>query len=262
MAFKLEIHIPCKTAENLMSRQVELANMELSDRHEDKSISLILHENNTDGLSILYNKILNEVRSRQETEIPDWLIFCHSDVEFNAYRTLVKLEEYTKENKYDIVGFAGAKVLNFSVSPLGWWTASSVAPNERFGKIQQFYNNERIFSFFNEEKYPNIIDTRVATIDGLCMMLSKNVINDKSIMFDEHFANDFYDLDFCLNALLSGKSIGVLVDQIFHGSLGTSILTEDYGEIEKIFRMKWNGPLVQLAKQWHQANMLQVQADS
>jgi len=241
--FRIEIHVPCRESECILTDQVVAANNKFADLKKDYHIKLVLHENNKSSLSKLYNSVLNEIRSdKQRLEELDYIAFCHSDVSFDVESVVTKLVKL--EGKYDIAGFAGAKKINLSISPLGWWPSSVVCPTERYGRVKQIFNKQLIDSFFNGDTHPTITDTRVATIDGLCMILGKNILNDEKNLFDESFdTNNFYDLDFCLYNLLSGKSIGVIVEHVFHASVGMSILTEEYKNTEKLFRSKWHKPI-------------------
>jgi len=235
--FRMDVHVACRESECLLADQVKEANMKFADLKQDYKVNLVLHKNNKLFLSELYNKILKELRSNKNDEL-DYVAFCHSDVAFDVDSVVSKLTKL--KQKYDIIGFAGAKKLNLTVTPLGWWPASGINPEERYGHIKNIYNNQLIDSFFNLQTHPNVADTRVATVDGLCMMLGRNIIADDNNLFDEIFkSNHFYDLDFCLRNLLAGKSIGVVVEHIFHASVGMAILSDDYKEVEKIFREKW-----------------------
>ena len=98
-------------------------------------------------------------------------------------------------------------------------------------------------NFFNYLN-PDVQDTPVMTVDGLCLVLGLNAICE-NLWFDEQFMFDFYDFDFCLTAILKHKlKVGCLTDIIRHGSVGMSITSEKYLEAEEKFRRKWDFPVV------------------
>ena len=237
--FRMEIHVPCKETECLLVDQVKIANIKFSDLKKDYRVDLILHKNNKLFLPDLYNSVLREIRAdKQRVEELDYVAFCHSDVSFDVDSVVTKLVKL--DGKYDIAGFAGAKKLNFLISPIGWWPSSTPHPEERYGRIKQVFNGQLLDSFFNIEHHSNVTDTRVATIDGLCMMLGRNVIKDETNLFEESYkANNFYDLDFCLSNLFANRTIGVIIEHVFHASVGMSILTDGYKKTEQLFKQKW-----------------------
>lgn len=195
----------------------------------------IFVSNNKTGLPKVYNDFLEDSRSKKL----DAVILCHSDVVFD-YRSIIA-HYLSVCGKYDIVGFAGTKKIDLKISPLTWFTGSKNFPSERFGKVfhTQFNLGE---SFFNIHS-PSVSDTEVCTIDGLCMILGKKVLENPKIRFDEQFLFDFYDLDFCLSAVINHKlKIGVIVDRIIHKSVGTSVLQPKFLDQEKKFREKWCKP--------------------
>ena len=236
----VKIHVPCKESECLLDVDGFHADCKVLEKDNIK-VELIKHENNRKPIGQLYNEILQQIRSSDERV--DYLIFLHSDAMMNVGNVIRRLQ--TMVGKYDIVGFAGAKSIDLKVSPLTWFTGSDKFKETRFGRVIQDVSfltgdKENRFgeSFFNSER-PEVLDTQVATIDGCCMVLTSKVINS-DILFNNDFLNDFYDIDFCLNARVNYDfSIGVLVEKIIHMSLGTSVLTPEYKEKEKVFRERW-----------------------
>ena len=89
------------------------------------------------------------------------------------------------------------------------------------------------------------MDAEVACIDGLCIIFSKEAL-DSSLLFDEDLgAFDFYDTDISMQAIAKYKmKIGVMVQKdLCHYSVGKSILTPNFLDVEKKFREKWNLPV-------------------
>lgn len=97
-------------------------------------------------------------------------------------------------------------------------------------------------SFWNFHT-PNVTDHRVAMIDGLCFILSKTLIEETDILFDEQFSQTgCYDTDFSLECVMKRKlPLGVIVEPTLnHYSIGKSIFTKEYAEAEVKLRNKWN----------------------
>lgn len=95
-------------------------------------------------------------------------------------------------------------------------------------------------SFYNFH-HPDVNDREVAIIDGLCIILTRDLIENTDILFDERFMWDFYDTDFCWNAIFNyHKNIGVIVEKsLRHLSIGIGILADTFLDNEIKFREKW-----------------------
>lgn len=232
----IEIHVPCKNSECLLSKTPEFNKDIESLKNDGINVSLILHEHNKKGLGELYNSILKDIRNAKK-EI-DYLFLMHSDVSFSLKEIVHRIIDVG--DKYDLIGFAGTKKINLGRSPLTWFTGSHRFVEQRYGKITQNYLGRGLLveSFFNE-KFPDTMDTEVACVDGLCLILTKTLIQS-DILFDEKFKTDFYDLDFCLQTVISKKKkIGCVVVPVYHDSVGESVLTDKFLKIENDFRKKW-----------------------
>lgn len=234
---KIDVYMPAKENECLLfqnnSNYLEIVENLKSNNICEISFRLI--ENNKEVLTKLYNSILAKYRSNEYSV--DYVIFMHSDVNFNIENFVKHL--LSLEDKYDIIGLAGSKKINLKATPLSWFTASNDRSDERYGYIVSKFNGMDIPSFFNEN-HPNVTDTETASVDGLCMILSKKII-DSDIKFDEQFENDFYDLDFCLQSMLNYNfTVGTMIEPTYHTSVGESILGTKFLEFENKFREKWN----------------------
>ena len=88
------------------------------------------------------------------------------------------------------------------------------------------------------------MDAEVSCIDGLCIIFAKDAL-ESNIEFDESLgAFDFYDTDISMQAIAKYKiKIGVMVQKdLCHYSVGRSILTPSFLDIEEKFRAKWGLP--------------------
>lgn len=190
--------------------------------------------NNKDSIAFNYNHFINKYRQSKDI---DYLVLMHADV----YLDIEKLIQHVLlvEGKYDVIGLCGCKKINISKSPLNWFTGSSDFVNERYGCVSHGELGNNV-TFFNSHS-PFIADTKVACIDGLCIILTKKVIEETDLLFDERFKFDHYDTDFSFECTLKRKlNLGVIVrDDLMHWSVGKSILTQSFLESEKHFREKW-----------------------
>ena len=176
-------------------------------------IDLHIHSNNSDG-SDKVEEILKKAEERS----------LH----------YISITDHDNCDAYDVL-----KKINVSKSPLNWFTGSSDFVNERYGCVSHGELGNNI-TFFNSHS-PFIADTKVACIDGLCIILTKKVIEETDLLFDERFKFDHYDTDFSFECTLKRKlNLGVIVrDDLMHWSVGKSILTQSFLESEKHFREKW-----------------------
>lgn len=233
---KIKIAIPCKdSADSILLTKNSRTKEEIEQLKKENiaEIHIVTNLNNTYTLTQFGNKMIEESK-----DYYDYLILMHADVDLSLNEFVKHLIE-TKD-KYDIVGLAGTKKLFISQSPLTWFTGSHKYPKERYGRITHNHDGMMLESFFSRDK-PDVFDTEVLTIDGLLMCFNKKTLQNEKARFDEQFTYDFYDLDFCLNAQVNTDlKIGVFVQPTIHNSLGKSVLTEEYLDPERKFRIKWN----------------------
>lgn len=99
-------------------------------------------------------------------------------------------------------------------------------------------------SWFSQHS-PEVGDHEVACIDGVCIVLAKKAILDRSLRFDPTVGEfDFYDTDISMQAMMSGLKLGVVVRKdLMHFSVGKSILSPHFLENELKFRKKWSLPI-------------------
>ena len=233
---KIKIAIPCKdSADSILLTKNSRTKEEIEQLKKENiaDVHVVTHPNNTYTLTQFGNKMIEESKDEY-----DYLILMHADVDLSLNEFVKHLIEV--KDKYDIVGMAGTKKLFISQSPLTWFTGSHKYPKERYGRITHNHDGMMLESFFSRDK-PDVFDTEVLTIDGLLMCFNKKTLQNEKARFDEQFTYDFYDLDFCLNVQVNTDlKIGVFVQPTIHNSLGKSVLTEEYLDPERKFRIKWN----------------------
>lgn len=199
-------------------------------------ISYTFNANNTNPLCVAYNAELAIARLKGEY---DHLVFIHGDVSFDVKEFVERL--VALGDRYDMVGLAGTKKLDVSISPLNWFNGSRNSTNSRYGDITMSMNGNWTRCFYNENFDPEKKDVEVACIDGLCISFNRKMIEGE-IMFDNALGGfDMYDTDISLQCILTyGYKVGVMILPTRHTSIGPGIMSESFKEVERKFRDKWN----------------------
>lgn len=181
---------------------------------------------NRDGLPAVYNRAIERHRSAGR----HYLVMVHDDVFLNDVFTFQKL--LAGFASYDIQGVAGTRCLSLEMARIGWYgdccedhAGGCVHPvKDRDGSQLEFVR-------FGPAPQPCV------AVDGV--FLAVNLERLGAVRFDERFAFDFYDLDFCLAAHLRGLRLGAAPVLLTHLSLGAGILTDAYRRSETLFREKY-----------------------
>lgn len=211
--------------------------------HENVSFNYI--SDNRDSLGTVYNAFIRMHRTAKDV---DFLVLQHSDVSMDIDKLISHLEEVG--GKYDVIGLCGASKISVSKTPMNWWCMSNPYPDHKWGSvIHGEMNNERSFFSFH---HPDVRDREVACIDGLCIILTRNMIENTDILFDEQFAFNLYDTDISFQTLLNYKKrLGVLIEpSLCHYSVGKGILKDDFLDTEIAFRKKWNFELTDRLREY------------
>ncbi len=201
-----------------------------------------MHENvcfkyipdNKHSLADVYNVFIKHHRAEKDA---DFLVLMHADVNLNLDDFISHLEKV--EGKYDVIGLCGCTKISVAQQPLNWYTGSRPYPESRWGCVTHGEIGNHI-SFFSSHS-PDITDHEVACIDGLCIVLTRNAIENSDILFDYTFAFSHYDTDISFECVMKKNlKLGVIVQKdLQHWSIGRSILTPGFLESEKKFRDKW-----------------------
>ena len=197
-----------------------------------------ISDNKIDIPTIYNQTIGSSINPNTHTCDFDYIVLSHADVKFNPVSFISHL--IWIDGKYEMIGLAGTKNLNEYSSPLNWFVGSNQFPYSRCGDVTMTdKNGSEVRCFYNQYK-PEIKDTEVACIDGLCIILSKKLIN-QGFKFDESIAPyDFYDTDSSFQVIFQYKGkLGVMVEPVIHKSEGIGILKPEFLEYEKKFRKKW-----------------------
>lgn len=197
-----------------------------------RNIEFDIVGSNTDGLSKVYNKYIDE-KYRDYT-----VLFIHDDVVLGDVNMIPKL--YDAHEKANIVGVAGAMKIQLPLSSRKnkncAWHMMCVDENtqplrrDASGFVSHQRDDGTIFttSFGDSNKYCRLID-------GLFMSFDIDSCLDARFVFDERFRFHHYDLGACMNANMAGLRIYTSPIHITHKSLGESMHSVEWNESNNLF---------------------------
>jgi hypothetical protein len=159
---------------------------------------------------------------------PYWC-FIHEDISFETHNWSEKLLSTFEQNpSIGLIGIAGAKYK--SRSPSGWSTGilkydyCNIFHKDKNGQIQHLYNNPT-----------NSIVEPVVNVDGVFMVIRREVWKDANFNSDLLTGFHLYDIDFSLQ-VFRNWSIAVIFDiDITHFTQGG-----DYGNIWLKYTLLWH----------------------
>lgn len=184
-------------------------------------VQLQLFDNNTRGLSSIYNAALEDAKQN-----PAILVFVHDDV----WMSDIFWHERIRESlgRFDVVGLAGnvrrlprQPAWAFASADLRWderkYLSGTVAHGKGFPST-----NVAIFGPSGQE---------CKLLDGLMLIADSETLVSREVRFDERFKFHFYDMDFCRQAELKGLRMGTWPLGVVHesgGAFGTASWREGY----------------------------------
>ena len=186
--------------------------------------------NNEDGLSEVYNE---RITWALENDL-DCLILVHDDVMLEE-DPIPKLEKLFDD--YDLVGVAGASKIELKSPALWHLMGGGFGGGNLHGRVlhkcDPMICNGKVPTEFGP--YPH----RVVMIDGVFMALNRKAM--ETMRFDETnpCGFHFYDLQFSLDAHISGLRVGVGDILITHESPGLREISDDWRTGEKYFLNKY-----------------------
>ncbi|WP_081715999.1 tetratricopeptide repeat protein [Paraburkholderia mimosarum] len=174
------------------------------------NVELQLFDNNTRGLSSIYNTAIEEAKQR-----PAILVFVHDDVWLNDFFWTERIRESLAH--FEVVGLAGnlrrvprQPAWAFSTPDLQWDEPKYLSGTVGHGK--GFPCN--IASTFG----PSGQECKL--LDGLLLIADSDMLVQSGLRFDEQFKFHFYDMDFCRQAELKGLRMGTWPLSVVHESGG------------------------------------------
>ena len=170
---------------------------------------LVLFDNNSKGLSTIYNRAIEHAR-----ENPAILVFIHDDISICDFFWADRIDEAAK--RFDVVGLAG----NTRRMPR--------QPSWAFTPEMQWDRREFLSGVVGHGKgFPCDVVSRFGPsgqacklLDGLMLVADSERLIESGLRFDEQFDFHFYDLDFCRQAELKGLTMGTWPISVVHESGG------------------------------------------
>lgn len=157
------------------------------------------------GLSEVYNSML----STEKVEY-DIIVFIHDDIDFlkKGWGAEI-LRLFNTHEDYGIIGVAGSAQFDENGA---WWQYE-----KKYGQVLHRHDGKSWLTSFSPLLDKDLQD--VCVIDGLFMAVHRKRITKQ---FDENCKFDYYDITFCLDNYLDGKTkIGVTTNiRIAHNSIG------------------------------------------
>ncbi|WP_165979379.1 tetratricopeptide repeat protein [Paraburkholderia guartelaensis] len=185
------------------------------------NVELQLFDNNTRGLSSIYNTAIEEAKQR-----PAILVFVHDDVWLNDFFWTERIRESLA--RFEVVGLAGnlrrvprQPAWAFATPDLQWDERKYLSGTVGHGT--GFPCN--IASTFG----PSGQECKL--LDGLLLIADSDTLVKSGLRFDEQFKFHFYDMDFCRQAELKGLRMGTWPLSVVHesgGAFGTPTWREGY----------------------------------
>lgn len=157
------------------------------------------------GLSEIYNTMLS--KEKNENAIT---VFIHDDIEFLKKGWGGEILRLFNENEdYGIIGVAGSAEFDSNAT---WWQY-----NKKYGQVLHRHNGKSWLTAFSPLLDKDLQE--VCVIDGLFIAVHRDRITKQ---FDQTKKFDFYDISFCLDNFLDGKTkIGVTTNiRLAHNSIG------------------------------------------
>ena len=157
------------------------------------------------GLSEIYNSMLPPEKVEY-----DIIVFIHDDIEFLKRgwgREILRL--FNEHEDYGIIGVAGSAQFDKNGA---WWQYE-----KKYGQVLHRHDGKSWLTAFSPLLDKDLQD--VCVIDGLFMAVHRKRITKH---FDENTKFDYYDITFCLDNYLDGKTkIGVTTNiRVAHNSIG------------------------------------------
>lgn len=181
---------------------------------------LLLFDNNTTGLSTIYNRAIEHARDN-----PAVLVFIHDDISLCDFFWAQRVHEALE--RFDIVGLAGntrrmPRQPSWAFTPELKWDRSEFLSGT-VGHGHDFPCS--MISHFGPA------GQACKLLDGLFLAADSERLIESGLRFDEQFKFHFYDLDFCRQAELKGLSMGTWPISAVHesgGAYGTPAWREAY----------------------------------
>jgi hypothetical protein len=176
---------------------------------------------NPDGVSL--TRIYQDVLHKEDVKT-NIIVYMHDDIEFLKKgwgKEIVRL--FNENPDYGIIGVAGSAEFDEKAA---WWNYKKI-----YGQVLHRHDGKSWLTAFSPLLDKDLEE--VCVVDGLFFAVDKERITKE---FDTDINGfNFYEIDFCLNNFLDGKTkIGVTTNiRIAHNSIG-ELKPEWYGNREYV----------------------------
>jgi predicted O-linked N-acetylglucosamine transferase (SPINDLY family) len=184
-------------------------------------LQLQLFDNNTRGLSTIYNSAIDYA-----AENPAILVFVHDDVWLTDYFWDERIRESLAH--FDLAGVAGNRrrvprqpAWCFAKDDMRWDEARYLSGTVGHGKG---FPSKNVLTF-------GLSRQACKLLDGLLLIADSEMMTRTGLRFDEQFKFHFYDMDLCRQAELRGLRIGTWPLSVVHesvGAFGPKVWRESY----------------------------------
>ena len=188
-------------------------------------ITLAIAENNTVGLSRVYNSELSA----------ETLCFIHDDVVVADYWWRDVIEEGLKQ--YDIVGVAGNK--RSFPGQRSWYLAEEGLSHDHLPNLSGMIAKGTDVCGSLKQCFGPLGE--VETLDGVILAANGKKLIQAGVRFDEDFRFHFYDMAFCAQARKAGLTMGTIPLSLVHSSKGR--FDRSWFEALELYRSKYDDNL-------------------
>ena len=193
----------------------------------DRRIEVRPKFNNGEGLPAVYNRQISE-ENRDKV-----LLFVHDDVWLDDCFVYDRLQDALKA--FRIVGLAG-NTRRVPRQPAWGFTAETPFIPEECRYLSGIVaDGERAWGKPSRYGQPGL---ECLMLDGVFLAARCHTLLESGVRFDERFAFDFYDIDFCRSAEAASLSMGTWPIAITHASLGKFGSPSWHAGL-KLYREKW-----------------------
>ncbi|MEX3935916.1 glycosyltransferase [Paraburkholderia phymatum] len=171
---------------------------------------LVVFDNNTEGLSAIYNLAIAQARDE-----PAILVFIHDDLHIPDFFLIDRIREGLTH--FDIIGLAG-NTRRIPRQP-AWCFADESFSLETGEFLSGVVGHGSGFPCQNVSFY-GPAGRQCKLLDGVLLAVDSDTLQRTGLTFDERFTFDFYDVDFCRQAELRGLRMGTFALSTIHESGG------------------------------------------
>jgi len=165
--------------------------------------------NNREGLPAVYNRQISE-ENREKI-----LLFVHDDIWLDDCFVYDRLQEALAQ--FEVIGLAGNTRRLPGQPAWGFASADPFVPENPRYLSGVVADGDQPWGKPSRYGPPGLA---CLMLDGVFLAARCETLLDSGVRFDERFAFDFYDIDFCRSAEAAGLRMGTWPIAITHASIG------------------------------------------